>query len=60
MKNKIGGTLGGSVVQRLPLARGVILKSQDQVPRRVPCMEPASPSACLSLSLSISLCLSNE
>ena len=28
-----------------PSARGVILETQDQVPRLVPCTEPASPSA---------------
>ena len=46
----------------LPSAQGVILETQDQVPRRAPapCMEPASPSACVSASLplSLSLCLS--
>ena len=36
------------------LARGVILGSRDRVPRRAPCMEPASPSACVSASLSVS------
>ena len=28
-----------------PAARGVILETRDRVPRRAPCMEPASPSA---------------
>ena len=48
-----------------PLAQGVILETQDQVPHQAPCMEPASASAStvslhlsLSLSLSLSLCLS--
>ena len=43
----------------LPSAWGVILETQDRVPRRACCMEPASPSACVSasLSLSLSLCL---
>ena len=48
----------------LPSARGVILETQDRVPRQVPCMEPASPSACVSasvcLSLSLSLSLMNK
>ena len=48
--------LGGSAVERLPWAQGVILESQDRVPHRVPCMEPASPSA--GVSTSLSLCLS--
>ena len=38
-----------------PSAQGVILETQDQVPRRAPCVEPASPSACVSASLSVSL-----
>ena len=50
------GRLGGSVVERLPLAQGVILESQDQVRHQASCMEPASPSACISASLS--MCLS--
>ena len=47
----IVGSLGGSVVERLPSAQGMIPESQDQVPHRAPCTEPASPSACVSLSL---------
>ena len=31
----------------LPAAQDVILETGDQVPRRAPCMEPASPSACV-------------
>ena len=44
----------------LPLVQGLILETWDRVPRWAPCMEPASPSACVSasLSLSLSLCLS--
>ena len=49
------GRLGGLAVERLPLTQGVILESQDQVPHRPPCMEPASPSACISASLFLSL-----
>ena len=49
-----GGSLGGSVVWRLPLAQGAILGSQNRVPRQAPGMEPASPFClCLCLSLSI-------
>ena len=47
------GCLGGSVVEYLPLAKGVILESQDQVPHRAPCMEPASSSASLSLCVCV-------
>ena len=47
------GSLGGSMVQRLPLAQGVILESQDQVLHQAPGMEPASPSACVFASLSL-------
>ena len=39
-----------------PSVQGMILETRDQVPRRAPCVEPASPSACVSLPLS--LCLS--
>ena len=53
--NSFWGRLGGSVVERLPSAHRVILESQDQVPRLALSMEPASPSACVSASLSLSL-----
>ena len=36
-------------------AQGRILETRDRVPRRAPCMEPASPSACVAASLSLSL-----
>ena len=38
-----------------PLAQGMILEIQDQVPRRAftPCVEPASPSDCVSASLCV-------
>ena len=50
------GRLGGSAVEHLPLAQSVILDSQDRVPHRASCMEPASPpSACVFASLSVSL-----
>ena len=54
------GSLGGSAVWRLPSAQGVILESQDQVPHRAPCMEPASRSACVSASLSLARSVSHE
>ena len=43
-----------------PSAQGVILETWDGVPRGAPCMEPASPSACVfaSLSLSFFVCVS--
>ena len=37
-----------------PAAQGVILETRDRVPHRAPCMEPASPSAYVSASLSLS------
>ena len=55
---KVTGCLGGSVGERLPSAQGVILESRDQVLHGVPCVEPASPSARVSASLSLSLRLS--
>ena len=51
----MSGSLGGSAVEHLPLAQGMILEFRNRVPRRAPCMEPASPSA-----LSLSLCLMNK
>ena len=49
------GCLGGSVVECLPLAQGMISASWDRVLHQAPCREPASPSACVSASLSMSL-----
>ena len=49
------GDLGGSVVEHLPSAQGVTLGSWDQVLHWVPHREPASPSACISASLPVSL-----
>ena len=40
-----------------PSAQGLVLETWDRVPRRAPCMEPASPSACVSASLSVCLSL---
>ena len=44
--------LGGSAVEHPPSAQGVIPGSWDRVPHWVPCREPASPSACVSASVS--------
>ena len=52
MKQK--GHLGGSVVEHLPLAQGMMLKSWDAVPLPAPLREPASPSAYVSASLCVS------
>ena len=49
------GHLGGSVVEPLPSALVVIPGSWDQVLYRVPCRDPASPSAYVSALLSVSL-----
>ena len=51
LKDIAQGFLGGSAVNHLPSAQGVILESPDWVPHQAPCMEPASPSACVSASL---------
>ena len=54
LKNwELQGRLGASVVEHLPSGQGVIPESQDPVPHQVPYREPASPSACLCLSLCI-------
>ena len=47
------GSLGGSAVWHLPWAQGMILETLDL--RRAPYMKPASPSACVSAFLSVSL-----
>ena len=49
---KPGKHLGGCLQLR---AQGMTLESRDRVPPRAPCMEPASPSACVSSSLCVSL-----
>ena len=46
------GHLGGSVVEHPLLTQGVILEYWDQVPHQAPCRDSASPSPCVSLSLS--------
>ena len=52
-KKKLEGRLDGSAVECLPLAQSMILESWDGVPHQASCTEPASPSACLCLSLSL-------
>ena len=61
-KLMMGGHLRGSAVEHLPSVQGMILGSWDQVPHQAPCVEPASPSPCVSayLSLSLSLCISHK
>ena len=56
VKHLFKGRRGGSGVEHLPSVQGVTLESRDRILRRAPCMEPASPSACVSAPLS--LCLS--
>ena len=48
------GHLGGSAVEHLPSAQGVISGYWDLVPHQAPHRELASPSACVSASLSVS------
>ena len=49
------GHLGGSVVERLPLAQGMILEPQDKVPHRAPARSLLFLLPVLSLPLSLSL-----
>ena len=49
------GHLGGSVGEHLPLAQGMIPRFWDRVLHGAPRRKPASPSACVSASLSVSL-----
>ena len=51
----IFGHLGDLVVEHLPLAQVMIPRSQDRVTHQAHCREPASPSAYVSASLSVSL-----
>ena len=53
---KVVSTWAAQVAQWLvpPLAQGLILETQDGVPYQAPCVEPASPSAYVSASLSVS------
>ena len=52
--SKFQGPLGGSVVESLPSAQGVILESWDRVLHWAPWKEPASPSMSLPVSLGLS------
>ena len=45
------------MVEYLPLAQVVILEFGDQVPHPAPRKEPASPSAYVSASLYLSVCV---
>ena len=55
IKSPTPGCLGGAVVKHLPLAQVMIPGSWDQAPQQAPHREPASPSAYVSASLSVSL-----
>ena len=46
--------LCGSAVEHLPLGQGVILGFRDRIPHQASCMDAASPSAYVSVSLSMS------
>ena len=50
------GCLGGSAIERLPSAQGVIPEFQDRIPHQAPCTEPASTS--VNVSASLCVCLS--
>ena len=52
------GSPGGSAVEHLPSAQGLVLETQDRVPFWAPCMEPASPSGWVSASVCV--CVSHE
>ena len=49
------GALGGSAVEHLPSAQGVIPGSWDPAPHLAPHREPVSPSVYVSASFSVSL-----
>ena len=53
------GSLGGTVVWRLPLAQGAILETRDRIPHRAPGAWSLllSLPVSLPLSLSLSLCV---
>ena len=56
-ENATVGSLGGTVVWRLPLAQGAILETWDRIPRRAPgawsLLLPLPMSLPLSVSLSV-------
>ena len=45
-----------------PSTQGLNLETRDRVPHPAPCMEPASPSACVSATPALrpALCVSHE
>ena len=53
-ENQVKGRLGGSAVEHLPLAQGVIPGSWDPMLHGAPGREPASP---LPVSLPLSFCV---
>ena len=55
LKELLWGHLGGSVVEHLPLAQVVIWGSWELGSPGIPHRETASPSACVSASLFVSL-----
>ena len=57
INNYTRGSLGGSVVGACLWPRA---EPRDQVLHRAPGMEPASPSACVSASLSLSVSIMNK
>ena len=60
LKNSGAGQPGWLSGLAPPSAQGVILGTWDRVPHRAPCMGPASPSACVSASFSLSVSLMNK
>ena len=55
IKGAICGQPGWLSGLALPSAQGVILETWDRVPHQASCMKPASPTACVSANLSLSL-----
>ena len=53
LKEKIIRQPGQLSSLALPSAQGMILETQNRVPHQAPYMETASPSACVSASLSV-------
>ena len=51
------GSPGGLSGLALPSTQGMILETWDRFLHQALFMEPASPSACVSASLSLSVCL---
>ena len=60
-KSRAQGHLGGSVVECLPLAQGMIPGCQYQILHWTPCMKPASLLPLpMSLPLCVCVCLMNK